>query len=436
MPAKFIIALTDRTIMDLNHKPIVQIGQKTALEHAKNVSTALKEAARRARFSKRSKRASGADGFKAGRRARLISLAMLLSFFLVFLIPSLTIASYYTFFASNQYVSEAQFTVAGSIIPNVDGFPSLGGIPAIAIIQDTQIVTNYVTSRAALEKLDEKVKLRQLYSKSTIDWYARFESKKSIEKFINYWKGMVSASIKMPSGIVTLQVKAFSPEDAKLITQALVADSEHLINEMDQRMHKDAVQSAEQQVTTASARLADTRLALENARNNSGILDAVKTADSINAILNNVRSGLLQLQQEYQTQLKAVSANAPQMRLLKSRIDATAIQIEELEAKLTQKPGSIGSDPTISSAVSRFAELNLEHKIAERLYAGALTALEVARLTAQKRTMYLTTFIQPQAPQDAEYPRRITTTLMAVFICLIIWGLICLVLSTVRKRLL
>jgi capsular polysaccharide transport system permease protein len=422
-------------MMESNDKPIIQIVPKTALEHAKNVSTALKEAARRARFSRRSRRASGTDGFVSGRQARFISLLIKLSFILIVAIPTLTIASYYTFFASNQYVSEAQFTVSGSIMPSADGIGSLGGIPAIAIIQDTQIVTNYVLSRAAVEKLEASVKLRDLYSKPSIDRFASFDNKKSIEKLLTYWKSMASASIKMPSGIVTLQVRAFSPEDAKIIAQSLVADSEKLINDMDQRMHKDTVQSAELQVSSASSRLADTRLALENARNNSGILDAVKTADSINGILNGVRSGLLQLQQEYQTQLKVVSSNAPQMRLLKSRIDATSIQIDELEAQLTKKSGSLSTDPTLSSAVSRFAELDLEHKIAERLYAGALTALEVARLTAQKRMMYLTTFIQPQAPQDAEYPRRITATLMASFVCFIIWGLICLVLGIVRKRL-
>ena len=123
------------------------------------------------------------------------------------------------------------------------------------------------------------------------------------------------------------------------------------------------------------------------------------------------------------------------MRLLKSRIDATAIQINELEAQLTQKPGSLGSDPALSSAVSRFSELDLEHKIAERLYAGALTALEIARLTAQKRTMYLTTFIHPQISQDAEYPHRITNSLITAFMSLIAWGLVCGILGLIRRRL-
>ena len=418
-----------------NIRPLVKIKTKSALEHAKDVSTALKESARRARFSKRSRQASGADGFKANRVARLMRLLVIVSFILVCAIPTLSIATYYAFFASNQYVSEAQFTVAGSMMPSVDGLPSLGGIPAIAVIQDTQIVTNYVTSRAAVEKLEASVQLKDLYAKPNIDFISRLNPKKPIEKRVEYWKRMVTASIKMPSGIVSLQVRAFSPEEAKLITEAVVHDSEQLINEMDQRMHQDAVQSADSQVASASTRLADTRLALEKARNDSGILDAVKTADAVNSILNGVRSALLQLQQEYQTQLKVVSENAPQMRLLKSRIDATAIQINELEAQLTQKPGSLSSDPTISSAVSRFSELDLEHKIAERLYAGALTALEIARLTAQKRTMYLTTFIHPQVSQDAEYPHRITNSLIAAFTSLIAWGLVCMVLGLIRKRL-
>ncbi len=421
--------------MDNDTQTIIKVTPKSALAHARDVSTALKESARRARFSRRSKRGTSSDGFRAGRRAQIFSLMVWLSFALVFVIPSLTIASYYCFIASDQYISESQFTVAGGMAPTADGIGSLTGIPAIAIIQDTQIVTNYVTSRAAVEKLESNVDLRTLYSKQDIDFYARFNAKKPIEKLVKYWKNMVTASIKMPSGIVVLQVKAFSAQDAQRIAQSLVKDSERLINDMDERMHTDAVTSAEQQVTNASDRLADTRLALENARNNSGILDAVKTADAINSMLSNVRSALLQLQQEYQTQLKSVTPEAPQMRLLKSRIEATAAQIAELEAQITLKQGGNNTNAPLSSEVGKFAELDLEHKISERLYAGALTALEIARLTAQKRMMYLTTFIAPALPQDAEYPRRITNTLLASFVCLIAWGLVCLVISILRKRL-
>ena len=57
----------------------------------------------------------------------------------------------------------------------------------MAVIQDTQIVTNYVASRDALEKLEKKVDIRQLYSTTAADWLSRFNSEKPIEKFVKYW---------------------------------------------------------------------------------------------------------------------------------------------------------------------------------------------------------------------------------------------------------
>ncbi len=421
--------------MDPMNKPLIQTRSRSALQHARDVSDALKEAAKKARLSKRSRRKFGGDSFSARRGAAFLRILTILSFLFVFAIPTIATGIYFMFLASDQFFSEAEFTVSSGLAPTVDGIPALGAFQAIAIIQDTQIVTNYVVSRAAVELLEQQVDLRSLYSKSSIDWFSRFNAEKPIEKLVDYWKSRTSASIKLPGGIVTLRVRAFSPEDALKIAQALITASERLINEMDERMQADAIKNAEQQVASSAARLADTRMALETARNASGILDTTRTAEAIGTLLTNVRGALLQQQQEYQTQLNQVSADAPQMRLLKSRIDATGNQISELEAMLTRTKDSTSTGTALSGTISRFAELDLEHKIAERLYAGALAGLEVARLTAQKKMMYLTTFIQPVAAQDAEYPRRILSSLLALSGFLVLWGICCLIIDFMRKRL-
>ena len=378
----------------------------SALDRARAVSQALADAARLARVSKRGRRGLASGGFHARRGAKAWRLAVLVSFVLMVAIPSAIAAVYYAFIASDQYVAEAKFTVTGGEPPSADAIGSFTGIPAIAIVQDTQIIVNYIHSRAALEKLERMIDIRSLYARPLVDRASRFDPSKPIEKFLRYWQRMADVSISLPAGIVDLKVRAFTPADATKIASAVLDASEALINEMNDRMDHDELSDAELELDRTSERLKKARIALETARNDTGLLDAVKISDALNKLITDTRSGLLQLQQEYTSQLNYVSNSAPQMRALKSRIDATSGQIAELESKLTATKLTSSNEPTLAMSMSKFAELDLERQVAERLYAGAATSLEIARLVAEHKMMYLNTFVKPVLPEEPQYPRR------------------------------
>ncbi len=113
------------------------------------------------------------------------------------------------------------------------------------------------------------------------------------------------------------------------------------------------------------------------------------------------------------------------MRALKSRIDATSGQIAELELKLTATKLTSSNEPTLAMSMSKFAELDLERQVAERLYAGAATSLEIARLVAERKMMYLNTFVKPVLPEEPQYPRRLLVTVAVFAGSLAIWGACC-----------
>jgi capsular polysaccharide transport system permease protein len=411
--------------MHADNEPRIDRQPLSALDRARVLSQALAEAARHARISKRSRRAFAGGGFQARRGAAALRLAVTISFFAIVVLPSLCGAIYYGLIASDQYVAEAKFTVSGGDPPAVDNIGALTGIPAIAIIQDTQIVMNYIQSRAALEKLEKAVNIRSLYATPEADLISRFNPSKPIEKFVRYWKHMTDVSISMPGGIVNLKVCAFTPEDAAKIASAVLDISEQLINEMNDRMHHDEVSNAELELRRTSERLMKAMVALETARHDTGLLDTMKTADALNKLITDTRSALLQLQQEYTSQLRYVSESAPQMRALKSRIDAAAGQIAELESKLTATKLTSSKEPTLANTMTKFAELDLERQVAERLYAAAAASLETARLAAEHKMMYLNTFVKPVLPEEPQYPRRALMTALIFAGSLAIWGVCC-----------
>jgi capsular polysaccharide transport system permease protein len=405
----------------------------TALEKIRLVSQALSDAARRTRMSSRGRRAYHGGGFQARRGARLMRLAIIVSFCVFVVAPSVAGALYYGLIASAQYVAEADFTVSGGEAPPADGLGALTGIPAIAIIQDTQIVTNYIHSRAGLEALEKLLPMKDFYANPSADWMARFNPKKPIEKFVRYWEKMSDASIKMPAGIVELKIRAFTPADSEKIAQAVLQVSEALINAMNDRMNRDAIVNAEQELERTAQRLSKARAALEEARNDAGLLDAAKAAEGLNKLATDTKASLLRLQEEYRTQLNSVSAAAPQMLALKSRIEVTQNQVAEIEAKLTTTQLSPVNQATIAGSMTKFGELDLERQVAEHLYAGAVTSLELARINAERKMMYLKTFVSPVAPEEATYPHRALYAFIIFAASATLWAILCGLAATVRN---
>jgi capsular polysaccharide transport system permease protein len=391
--------------MERNSETGLELRPKSALTSARAVSLALSDLARLAKISRHSRRALTGGGVRARQGARLLRFAAYTSFFLVVVAPSAAAAVYFFFVASDQYVAEAKFMLMGGTPPTTDSFGSFTGIPAIAIIQDTQIVTDFIHSRAVVDQLEQKIGVRGLYATNKADWWARFEPSKSVEKFLRYWNSMVSVSISMPSGVVDLRVRAFSPKDAQTIASAILESSEALINDLNARMNHEAVANAETELDRTTARLTKASLALEAARNDAGLLDAGKAADAMNALLTDTRGGLLELQAQYASQLNYASPTAPQMLALKSKIDSTSAQIADLESKITKTNLTL-TGATLAKSMTQFDELDLERKIAQNLYAGAASSLEIARLVAENKYMYLNPFVTPVAPEDAEYPKR------------------------------
>lgn len=320
-----------------SNDPTVFSPPVSALERAQAVSKALTDAARRARFSVRARGAHRGGSFEARAGAKLMRTLTIALFVAMVVVPDLIVTVYFGLIASDQYVSEAKFTVSSAAIPKMDGLGSVTGVPPMLIVQDSQVVTSYIGSRAMVEQLERTVGLRDAYSAGSIDWWSRVRKDKPIEKFTDYWKKMVDTSISFPSGIVTLTVRAFSPEDTKRIADAVVQQSENLINDLNGRMRNDTVLASERDMQQAAQDLGKARIQMEYERNAEGLIDVGQTSSALTGLISGLEGDLLKAQQEYQTELKYVTDDAPQMKVSSSRISAMQSQLEDLRAQLTSQ---------------------------------------------------------------------------------------------------
>ncbi|ATQ67785.1 MULTISPECIES: LPS biosynthesis protein [Methylosinus] len=413
-----------------------ELRSQNPMERAEAVSRFLADAARRARFSARVRGAYKDSSFAARRGARALRIAFAVLFVLVVAIPNAMSVAYYGLIASDQYVAEARFTVSGSETPRPNGAGVIE-LPMMMIMQDTLIITSFLESRALVEQLERQVGLRALYGAPSVDRWARFDASKSIEPLIEYWTKMAEAKMGVPSGIVTLTVRAFSPEDARRIAEAVVSDCDTLINKLNERMREDTVKVSEQEVALAVERLKTAWVELERARNEEGLIDVALASKSQTDVLSGLESELLAAQKEYQIRSHYLEESAPQLRVMRRRIEALEGQVAERRAQMTaqeSKGVAALARRTLSGKMTKFASLDLEHKIAEARYQAATAALDAARQMSQRKMLYLQVIEWPATPQESRYPRRLLYIGVIFVGSLALWGALLGLITFVRNN--
>ena len=363
-----------------------------------------------------------------------------LTFIFAVLIPTLITALYYIFIAADQYRVETRFAVR-STAP-VDGsslLSSLGlGVGGTAAA-DTYMVVEYIHSREILKRIDEKIGLRQRYVRPENDLYAALPKDATFEDFVEYWRWMVEVGLDRTSHIVTIDAYAFTPEDARDISDAILKESERMINEISEQARRDAVAYAEKEVAKAEQRLREIRQRFLQFRNTTQQLDPTKQAQVQVVLIGKLEEQLVELKTKLSEARSYLSPNAPTVVFLKNRINALKEQIANERRKLGDKkpipqPKKDKEKASLSLTLSEYEALVVEREFAEKLYLTALSGLEQARLLANRQQRYLATFVRPYLPDEALYPKRIRNTIFVFLAMSLVWGLGMLMLQSVRDR--
>ncbi len=362
----------------------------------------------------------------------------LVSLLLVVLLPTLLTGLYYFFYAKDQYMVETRFAVrsanpaAGSTV-----LASLGlGMGDTST--DTYIIMEYIHSREILSRIDRKLDLRARYRKAGNDPLARLAEDASFEDFLDYWRWMVQVHLDRISHIITVNVFAFTPQDARDIAQAILTESERMVNELSVRAREDAVAYAAREVAKAEERLRQVRQKFLQFRNQNRQIDPARHAQVQVALIGKLEEQLSQLRAKLAEARSYLRENAPTVVFLRNRIRALEKQIQEERDKLGSDStlGGIvpNSDSSLSQVLSEYEALLVEREFAEKFYLSALSSLEQARVMASRQQRYLATFVLPYLPEEAEYPRELRNTFFVFVSLLLLWALGLLMAQSIRDR--
>jgi capsular polysaccharide transport system permease protein len=406
--------------------------ERGALAHSGKVAKKLSITARKLRFSTSNR----SQLFKiVGLRPRVIERifagALIVVTLIFFVLPNVVSVFYYGYLASDQFQSETRFVVRSSTPAlGKDQLAKVSGIPSAKILQDTQIVTNFINSNEILNSIADKISLTKIFGGNKIDAWARLDDDSSSEKRLSYWKKMVSTSINAGSGIVTVRVRAFSPADAQNVLQLIVAASEEVVNDINNRIWKDVISSARNNLENATDQLQKARVQLQAGRNQSGILSVTETSAALSDLIGSVQRDQIALKQKYNSQLVSVSADAPQMKVMQRQIESMDQQIKELSARIAGQDKSVKNLADVSVDMSQW---QVEEELAERQFAASVKTLEQVQFVSKQQLIYLDAFLSPTLPDSGEYPRRAFWVSCIFGVTMALWGLLVGSLFTLRN---
>ena len=165
-----------------------------------------------------------------------------LSFVLLVVVPTLLAAIYYLFIATPAYVSETRFVVrqASREQPSPLGF-ALQGVGLSSTQTDAFSVHEYMKSRDAAADLGRKTDLAAILARPGVDPISRFPrpwESSTTDTLHKSMKRFVTVSYDSTTGISTLRVKAFRPQDAREMATVLLDGGEKLVNQLNARANE------------------------------------------------------------------------------------------------------------------------------------------------------------------------------------------------------
>lgn len=364
---------------------------------------------------------------------------VIVSFFGLVLLPFALVCAYLWLVAVDQYASTTGFTVRQE--EGGGASELLGGLAQItgsSVGSDGDILYEFILSQGMVETVDRNVGLVAHYS----PYYGQdpvfaLEPEPAIEDLLDYWERIVRISYDKGSGLTEVRVLAFDPETAQRIAAEIVAQSQQMINGLNEQAREDAMRYARADLEEALTRLKSAREALTAFRTRTQIVDPEADIQGRMGVMNNLQQQLAQALIDYDLLRETTNAGDPRLTQAQRRIDVIRDRISSERESFANSGPDGGTGTTANDYPSLIAEyegLSVDREFAEQTYRAALAALDLARAKAERQSRYLATYIAPTKAQTSEFPQRFTLAGLAGLFLLLSWSVIALVYYSIRDR--
>jgi capsular polysaccharide transport system permease protein len=348
-------------------------------------------------------------------------------------LPVALALAYFLLIAADRYVSES--TVALQQSGN-----DASALPGAALLlaginppsrEETLYLKQYIHSLGLLQQLDAKLKLRAHYEAQKLDVFERLWGSASQETFLDYYRKRVEVSMDELSATLTVRVQGFDPTFAHQLNQAILDESERFVNEMSHKLAREKLGFADTELARAGEKLQQAKTELLAFQAKNRLLDPTVQAQASGAMVAELQASITKSEAELRVLRSFLNEDSFQVKALRSQIDATRAQLETERARGTG--GGRGGDRLGALAIE-FEGLKTKAEFGLDAYKLALGAVENARIDATRKLKNLVVIEPATLPQTAEYPRRLYNLATLLVVCLLLYGIVRLVIATIREH--
>lgn len=361
---------------------------------------------------------------------------LLLSFILLVLAPLGTAAWYLWTRAADQYVSTTSFSIRKEdqktsldMLGSLSAFTSSGGAT------DQNILYEYIRSADMVREVGKTIDLKTIFSGGWPRdfWYA-YNPEGTIEDLVDYWNRQVTVLSDDNTGIITLKVSAFTPQDAKTISDAIFAASSATVNRLSDQSREDATRYANDEMQKAEARVNDVRQKLTDYRTRTQLVDPQAEFQSQMGVLTQLQSQLAAalIAQDMLAENGTLQSD-PRFEQGEMKISAIESRIAQEREKFSNSSNTTGGE-SYAKMVAEYEQLSADRAFAEATYTSARATYDNALAEAQRQTRYLAAHVMPQVPEQSLRPNRPAVLALLAAFLLLGWGILLLVYYSVRDR--
>lgn len=353
--------------------------------------------------------------------------------FLIAVVLPIAVSAWYLFArAADQYASYMGFTVRSETGPTsselLGGLTSLVGSSS-STGSDTDILYKFIQSHDLVQRIDDKLDLRAIWSKPANDPVFAYTGNESLEDLLSEWERKVR--VYYDQGMIDLRVLAFDPRDAQAIAQAVYEEGTVLVNELNDIARADALRYSREELDASLERLRTARQAMTEFRNRHQLVDP--TADVAGQV-----TVVSTLQAQLAEQLVALGLLQANAQDDDPRIAQTQLRVDVIREQIAAERQKFGSETAtgeaLSEVVGQFESLMVDREFAEQSYVAALAAHETARAEAMRQSRYLAAYVKPTLAQDSEFPQRMTLLPTMGGFLLLVWVVGVLTFYSLRDR--
>lgn len=356
------------------------------------------------------------------------------SFGICVVAPLTLAAIYWLGIAADQYVSEFRFMLRAAEDPQPapDWLSTANAAQSQAALESRMLV-EYASSRAIVDDVGKTLDLRRIYASPAADWWSRLSDPAPVEALVQYWRTRVDAFYDPGDATIVISARAFSPEDALAVANAVVTACEKVVNQVSLKMRRDALRQSEAEVAATETRLATVLAEIRDFRDRQGLIDPAKAADASADTAARLQEDLIRANTRLATLRAYMHDNSPTIAVLKAQIRSLEAQRQTLAANVANPKPAQGE--ASSSAVGTFEALENRRRFADDAYRHALDSLDRARADADRQQVYIASFVPPSLAEAALYPRRWRAIGIVALVSFGAWAIGSLALQSIRDHL-